>query len=325
VTDGRLDERQIGELRSAFGARLEQNVPLARHTSARIGGPADFFLTAGSAAELAETAERLWSIGARFRVLGGGSNVLVSDRGVREVIVLNQARVVTFDETTPVPRARAESGANFGSVARRAVEHGLSGLEWAGTVPGTVGGAVVGNAGAHGSDVAGCLESAAVLERGGRPEAWPVQRFDYRYRGSALKDRPGSAVVLEAVFRLERSSPETARDRLASFVAHRQRTQPSGASVGSMFKNPPGDFAGRLIEAAGLKGLRRGAAMISDLHANFFINRGGARADDVWELLRVARETVAERFGIELELEIELLGEWQAESLSALQGRPGVG
>ncbi len=298
------------QLRNAFPEGLQAGAPLAPYTAARIGGPAEYLLTIRSAAELESAARRLWELQIEFRVLGGGSNVLIADAGVTGVVVLNQARAVRF-ETEPEIRVWAESGASLGGTARRAAERGLSGLEWAATVPGSVGGAVVGNAGAHGSDIAGVLEQAEIIDRSGERRAWSAAELEFGYRTSRLKRNPGQAVVLSGQFRVSQSEPEAVRARMAEFNENRQRTQPTGASLGSMFKNPPGEAAGRLIEAAGLKGSRQGAVEISRLHANFFVNEGGGRASDVFALIERARTRVAEQFGVELELEIELVGKWK--------------
>lgn len=295
------------------GPQPQRSVSLARYTAARIGGPADWLIEVSSADELASTASRLWELGAPFIVLGGGSNVLVSDAGVREVVVINRARQVRFEGQAESPAVWAESGANLGLVARQAAQRGLAGLEWAAGIPGTVGGAVFGNAGAHGGDMAGSLMLAEILHHTGQiaeRESWPVERLAYAYRGSLLKREQGKTIVLSALLHLERSTPETVQARLDEFVFTRRRTQPPGASMGSMFKNPPGDYAGRLIEAAGLKGARVGEAEISNLHANFFINHGRAKAGEVYELIRQARDTVEEKSGVQLELEVELIGEW---------------
>ncbi len=300
----------LSALRAAFGDRLQEKVPLAPYTSARIGGPADALVTVTSADELADTLSRLWEMNVPWALLGGGSNVLVSDRGLRGVAVLNRAKAVRFDNGSQ-PRVWAEAGAVFANLARRCASHGLAGLEWAATVPGTVGGAVYGNAGAFGSDVAASLLQAEVLTESGR-QTWPVEKFAYGYRTSALKRGTLKGIVLSAEFGLKRSTKEAVSVKIAQFSARRKATQPAGASMGSMFKNPPGDFAGRLIEAAGLKGTRIGAAEISPLHANFFINHGQTQAEDIRALIRLAQKTVAEKFGVMLELEIELIGEWDS-------------
>lgn len=305
----------LNRLQASFGQRLQRGVPLDRFTSARVGGTAEILLEVESADELAQAASLLWSEGVAWKILGGGSNVLVSDSGVRGVVVVNRARKVRFDEDSDPPTVWAESGANFGLVARQAASRGLSGLEWAAGIPGTIGGAVVGNAGAHGGDMAGNLIVATILQRNledGVPirVTWPVKRLEYAYRTSQLKRMPGQAVVLEAQLRLQRSTPEGVQAKMDEYVSYRRRTQPPGASMGSMFKNPPGDYAGRLIEAAGLKGVQVGDAQISTLHANFFINHGEATAADIYALIELAKRAVAEKFGVHLELEIELVGNW---------------
>jgi len=298
------------QLRQAFPEGLQAGASLAPYTAARIGGPAEYLLTVRTAAELESAARRLWELRIEFRVLGGGSNVLIADAGVQGVVVLNQARAVSF-ETEPELRVWAESGASLGGTARRAADRGLSGLEWAATVPGSVGGALVGNAGAHGGDIAGTLEQAAIVDRRGDRRDWSVTELEYGYRTSWLKRNPGEAVVLSGRFRVVQSEAKAVRARMAEFNEYRQRTQPTGASLGSMFKNPTGESAGRLIEAAGLKGTRQGAVEISRVHANFFVNEGGGRASDVLALIERARMRVAEQFGVELELEIELVGKWK--------------
>lgn len=286
-----------------------KDAPLARYTSARIGGPADWLAVVESVEALIETVRVARERGLAWRVLGSGSNVLVADAGVRGVVIVNRARRVVLEETG---RVYAESGANLSSLARSCIAHGLAGLEWAVSVPGTVGGAVVGNAGAHGSDVAQGLRHAEVLEPDGRVTEWPVEKFEYGYRDSLLKRwaHPAAPVVLGATFALTPGDPAELVAQADGFVAQRKRTQPPGASMGSMFKNPVGDYAGRLIEAAGLKGTRVGGAQISPVHANFVVNVGHARAADVKALIDLAREQVRKRFGVELELEIELVGEW---------------
>ena len=296
------------ELRVAFGERLQEDVSLAAYTSARIGGAADALIAAKSADELAQTATRLWEMRVPFVLLGGGSNVLVSDRGVRGVVVLNRAKDARFETGDP-PKVWAESGAGFSSLANRAAEYGLAGLEWAATVPGTVGGAVYGNAGAFGGDMAGNLIFAEILTENGR-ERWPVEKMEYGYRSSALKRSTLKFVILAAEMRLRHGVKEDVRFKMSEFVFRRKSTQPPGASMGSMFKNPEGDFAGRLIEAAGLKGKRIGNAEISTVHANFFVNNGDTKASDVRKLIALAQETVLEKFGVKLELEIEMIGEW---------------
>ncbi len=297
----------LPQLRAAFGDALQENASLASHTTARAGGPADALLVASSAEDLEQIARRLWELEAPFFLLGYGSNVLVSDRGLRGVVVLNRARAIQVDTESDPPSVWAESGALIGTIARQATLKGLSGFEWAATVPGTLGGAIYGNAGAFGGDMNGCLMLAEILHPTGK-ELWPAEQMQYQYRSSLLKRECLPGIILAARLKLERSSRRSVQEKMEAFTARRRSTQPQGASMGSMFKNPPGDYAGRLIEAAGLKGTRIGNAEISNVHANFFINHGKASAADIGELIRIARETVAEKFGVELELEVELVG-----------------
>jgi UDP-N-acetylmuramate dehydrogenase len=298
----------IADLTATFSGRVKENIPLAPYTSARIGGPADLLVRADSADELAGIMTRLWEAQAEYFLLGGGSNILVSDKGVRGITVLNRARAVRF-ENGEQPKIRAESGVVFSNLANRCPAKGLSGLEWAATVPGTIGGAVYGNAGAFGGDMAGNLIWAEVLTESSR-EKWPVEKMEYGYRTSILKRDRTKAVVLSAELSLKNATKEEVSVKINEFSERRKTSQPPGASMGSMFKNPPGDFAGRLIEAAGLKGTRIGKAEISPNHGNFFVNHGKTYADDIRALIGLARMTVKDKFGVDLELEIELIGEW---------------
>jgi len=303
----------LDRLRSVFGENMQTEVSLARYTAARVGGTADVLVVVNSVDELAQAVRELWTLEVPFLILGGGSNMLVSDTGVREVVILNRAREISFDDESTPPTVWAGSGANFGNVARRAASRGLSGLEWAAGIPGTVGGAVFGNAGAHGDDVAGCLRMAEILHQDGCKGQWSADEMGYAYRSSCLKREKMAATVLSASFALEYSTPEEVQRQMDEFAAFRHRTQPPGASMGSMFKNPPEDYAGRLIEEAGLKGTRVGDAEISRLHANFFVNHGEATAEDIFNLIEMARKTMAEKFDVALELEIELIGDWKLD------------
>lgn len=304
---------------TVIGRSLQANIPLAGYTTAHVGGPADALLVVNSASELEQAATFLWALDVPFYVLGYGSNVLVSDSGLRGVVIVNRARAIIVDAESQPPMVWAESGALIGTIARQVSLKGLGGFEWAATVPGTLGGAVYGNAGAHGGDMQGNLVLAEILHPSGK-ELWSVERMKYQYRSSALKRESISAVILAARLRLEHSEPQLVKEKMATFSAQRRRTQPPGASMGSMFKNPAGDYAGRLIEAAGLKGLRIGDAEISTMHANFFVNHGHASAADVGALIQTAQESVAQKFGIRLDLEVELLGDWAALRSSSNTG-----
>jgi len=295
-------------LLAKFGDKVEENISLAPYTSARIGGPADMLITASSSDELAEIVSTLWEQGLSFFMLGGGSNVLVSDKGVRGITVLNRAKAVRFENGSQ-PKVWAEAGVVFSNLANRCASKGLSGLEWAATVPGTVGGAVYGNAGAFGGDMSGNLRWAEILTEAGRAQ-WPVEKMKYGYRTSVLKRGEVKAVVLSAELSLKIATKEEVAVKIEQFSERRKSTQPPGASMGSMFKNPTGDYAGRLIEAAGLKGTRIGSAEISPVHGNFFVNHDQTKASDIRALIELVQKTVTDKFGVKLELEVELVGEW---------------
>ena len=298
----------IDVLLAKFGDKVKENVSLAPYTSARIGGPADYLITAKSSDELAEIIALIWKQHLPYFILGGGSNVLVSDKGVRGVTVLNRAKAVRFENGSR-PKVWAESGVVFSNLANRCASKGLSGLEWAATVPGTIGGAVYGNAGAFGGDMSGNLICAEILTESGR-EKWPVEKMEYGYRTSVLKRGGTKAIVLSAELSVKNATKEEVSAKIGQFVAHRKSTQPPGASMGSMFKNPKDEFAGRLIEAAGLKGTRIGNAEISPVHGNFFVNHDQTNASDIRALIELAQKTVKEKFDIALELEVEFVGDW---------------
>jgi len=316
----------LDSIATRFGDRLHMDVPLARYTTAQIGGPADGLLVVHSANDLAEATAFLWEKDIPFFVLGAGSNILVSGAGVRGVVVVNRAKKAFFNEEGNPPGVLAESGANISLIARKAAQRGLAGLEWAVGIPGTLGGAVVGNAGAQDGDIAGNFVVAEILhlplkmQENGSGEAdlptrekYSKEKMAFTYRSSTLKrsrsDIP-EVVILTTTLCLERSTPQIVNTKMKDFSSKRHSTQPPGASMGSIFKNPPGDYAGRLIEAAGLKGLVVGDAEVSALHANFIINRGKATALDIYRLIHEIKKAVLRKSGIGLELEIELVGEW---------------
>ncbi len=293
--------------------RARRNELLARHTTARIGGPADLLIEARTIDELIALAQRADDIGMTYTVLGGGANVLVSDRGIRGLVIINRSKEVKYTVRDISAHLEVDSGVVLATLARDCIERGLMGFEWAIGIPGTIGGAVVGNAGAHGVETSTNLNMVKVMRRGFAPEYWTPRQLAFSYRKSALKqyaatERP---IVLVALFDLKRDHRTNLERRAAEYIAKRKTSQPPGATMGSMFKNPPGDYAGRLIEAAGLKGTVHGGAMVSPVHANFFVNvNGNATAHDFKALIDQAQTAVSEQFNINLELEIELLGEW---------------
>jgi UDP-N-acetylmuramate dehydrogenase len=288
-------------------------VPVAEFTSMRVGGPADLLVVAQSTPEVIRSVNLARQHGIACRVIGGGCNVLIADQGLRGLVVINRADSVSFEDE----QVRADSGIRLAVLAQSTLDRGLDGLAWAVGLPGTVGGAVVGNAGAFGGDVAHVLRSATILEPGGQVVERANDWFQFSYRGSRLKREARNAtrrgrlenyVVLTVSFELERGDVEVLRARADDILTWRRLRHPRGATMGSTFKNPGDEYAGRLIEQAGLKGYRIGGAEISEQHANFLINVGNATAGDVIALIEHAQAEVDRKFGISLELEIELLG-----------------
>jgi UDP-N-acetylmuramate dehydrogenase len=311
---------------AGLGSSVTEHEPLARHTTFRVGGPADLYAVATTVDQLAGLAELAAEHGIPITVLGGGSNVLVSDAGVRGLVIANQARQYawrmppesTVAERQPLtlPQSVADSGVLLAGLARTAIKAGFSGLEWAVSVPGTVGGAVIGNAGAHGSDIARNLVEASVAYPGLGRQTLTGEQLAFAYRSSLLKRQlaTGTAqpVVLTATFELQPGDAAVLTAMADSYLARRRASQPVEPSAGSIFRNPPGDHAGRLVEAAGLKGHRIGGAQISPRHANFIVNVEHARAADVRALMDLMRQRVLEDAGVELIPEILFMGEWHA-------------
>jgi UDP-N-acetylmuramate dehydrogenase len=297
-------------LRSALGDRARADEPLARHTSFRIGGPADLLALPETVAELAVVLRAAAAHGVRVTLLGGGSNLLVGDAGIRGIVVKlgrGFARV-TWNDDAGAPGARAGAAVQLGRLARAAVKRGLAGLEYAEGIPGTVGGALFMNAGAYGGDVSGVVDAVEGVDGEGRVQELRAPAVAFRYRRAEL---PRGFVVTAVRFRLQREDGARIHARMDEARARRVAAQPHGkANAGSIFKNPSGDHAGRLIEVAGLKGARAGRAHISERHANVIVNEGGAHAVDVKALMDVAQRVVWERSGVWLEPEVQLVGTW---------------
>ncbi len=294
---------------------LLREQPLARFTAARLGGPADYFYVAREPdyEDTIALLEEAWRRDLLVTVIGGGANVLVADAGIRGLTIINRATDIQQKSVGDAVLLQASSGANLIRLARFCQANELTGMEWAIAVPGTLGGAAVNNAGAHGSDIASSLTRLLVYEADGGKRWYDVESLKYAYRSSRLKHRPDRRFfVMRAELKLQRDDAARIQARMDHNNEYRRMTQPPGASLGSIFKNPPGDYAGRLIEAAGLKGKRLGAVQVSPLHANFFVNLSvDASASDYFELIQLVRSSVKERFGVALELEIQTLGEWQ--------------
>lgn len=285
---------------------IERDHALARHTSFNIGGPADYFAEAATATGLRDLVVGARRRGIPCRVLGAGTNLLISDAGVDGLVV----RCTTRGHRIAGDLVRAEAGLKMMRLARIAAAADLTGFEFAIGVPGSAGGAVYQNAGCWGTELISVLVRAEGFGPEGEERQWEVGELGLGYRTSAFREgRLRDSTVTAAWIRLQPGDGAESRRSMARLTRERNASQPIRTlNCGSVFRNPAGDSAGRLIEAAGLKGARAGAAQISDQHANFIVNQGGASSADVDRLIEMARERVRERFGVELEPEVERWG-----------------
>lgn len=293
-------------LREALGEAVAFDVPMARHTSLRVGGPADALARPASRSQLARTL----GVCRRHRlphvVLGAGFNTLVCDGGL-DGVVLQLSRLRRLEER-PDAGLRAEAGVSHSQLTRFCIERGLTGLEFGAGIPGTLGGWLAMNAGIPGREVEAAVREIEVMSPSGR-RLRHLGREGLRFAYRALRGLAPGSVILSVLLGVALSSPAEVRSEVERLLARRAETQPlSVPSCGSVFKNPPGDHAGRLIEASGLKGCRIGGAQISPLHANFIANLGGATATDVLALIEHARRTVREQTGIRLVPEVRIIG-----------------
>lgn len=295
---------------AAAGARFRRAEPLARHTSFRIGGPADVFVELGSVAELAAIVRACRRCAYPVVLLGGGTNLLVSDRGVRGA-VLKLGKPFDFTEwhaDACGTRLRVGAAVPFKRLVQQTVAAGLTGLEFGEGIPGTVGGGLLMNAGAFGGEIGRVVEAIEVVTMEGAQLALSRKELSFGYRRLGL---PVEAVLTAVRLCLTPGDPTAIAAAVAEAKTRRARHQPKGLpNAGSIFKNPPGGHAGKLIEAVGLKGARLGNAMVSERHANFIVNLGRARASDVHGLMRLAARAVRARHGVELEAEVRLVGDW---------------
>jgi UDP-N-acetylmuramate dehydrogenase len=298
------------EIQRRIGVKTSRDEPLARFTTMRVGGPADLFATAHNAHELRALVRFARTRGLAHFVLGRGSDLVIADAGVRGLVIQVRAE----GSRTDGERYTAEAGVQMARAATETQRAGLTGLEFGLAIPGTVGGAVWANAGAHDADVGGVLESARVLAADGTETIIAAAVLGLSYRDSRFKhpaDGLPRDVVIDATFGLSAADPDTIKARLDEIRHWRQSHQPLGLpSAGSVFRNPPGDSAGRLIEAAGLKGTRIGGAVVSEKHANFIVNDQKGTAGDVRRLAERVRAEVLARDGIALAFEIEFVGDW---------------
>jgi UDP-N-acetylmuramate dehydrogenase len=320
------------DIQRRIGVKTSRDEPLARFTTMRVGGPADLFATVHNAHELRALVRFARTRGLQHFLLGRGSDLVIADAGIRGLVIQVRAEGSRTDGSSYT----AEAGVQMARAATETQRAGLTGLEFGLAIPGTVGGAVWANAGAHDADIAGVLESARVLAADGTESITPAAELGFSYRHSVFKapgadapdgpdghDRPDGTdvprdVVIEATFRLEAADPDTIKTRLDEIRHWRQAHQPLGLpSAGSMFRNPPGDSAGRLVEVAGLKGTRIGGAVVSEKHANFIVNDQKGTASDVRRLAEHVRAEVMARDGVSLAFEVEFVGDWRGWEVGA--------
>ncbi len=300
------------ELKQIPGVKLKLAEPLARYTSMKIGGPADYFVEIASEAALADALRAFERSGTELYLLGNGSNVLISDRGVRGAVMRLTGGFKTVEWRASDSGAAVAAGAAYAVtlLVREAARKGYTGLEFAEGIPGTIGGALYMNAGAYGAEFETVVAGIEGMTRAGERLRFSREQMTFSYRDSHL---PPGMVITRVELRLPKGETQRVDSKVRELTGKRKSSQPSGfPNSGSMFRNPPGDFAGRLIEAAGLKGKRIGGSQISERHANFFVNLGGAKAVEVRELMDLARAEVARRFGVELVAEVKFWGEWPA-------------
>jgi UDP-N-acetylmuramate dehydrogenase len=293
-----LQEMKIGT--------VKENEPLASHTTIKIGGPADLFIEPSTIENLEKAMKVVRESGVKWTAIGRGSNLLVSDKGIEGVVIKLGSGL---DHVEAVEnKVTVGAGASIVALAMTLSRKGLSGLEFASGIPGSVGGAVYMNAGAHGSDISKILEKAYILFEDGTMEWLTVEQMKFSYRTSVLqKERPG--IVLEAVFNLQNGEIDTIKAVIKKNKDYRKDTQPwSSPCAGSIFRNPLPNYAGQLVEKAGLKGYSIGGAQISEMHGNFIVNTGNATAGDVLALIDYVKKQIWDLYSIRMETEVEIIG-----------------
>lgn len=285
---------------------IRKNELMKKHTTFRIGGPADIMILPSNEEEIIEVVSYCRKEDIDFMILGNGSNLLVKDKGIRGVVIkLNEDFAkISVDGT----RIRAQSGALLTAISRKAMEHSLTGFEFANGIPGSIGGAITMNAGAYGGEIKDIVYKVRVLDRKNRILEYTNQEMNFRYRGSRIKD--DDLIVLEAIIELEKGNFNTIKDKMKELTVKRTTKQPlNKASGGSTFKRPEGYYAAKLIEDSGLKGVKYGKAQVSDKHSGFIINTGDASCKEVLELIEIVKKTVRDKYNVSLEMEVKVIGE----------------
>lgn len=302
-------------LESSFSKKqLFENVPMSRYTTLHLGGPAQLLCEPASVEQLSVALQAAEAEGVPVTIIGNGSNLLVRDGGVRGLVVHMGDRFAEISEPTPLPDGRfaltAQSGASLHRLCTTAADAGLTGLEFAAGIPGTVGGAAYMNAGAYGGEMKNAVSLVTAMGRDGRVAAYTPEELDLGYRHSRFADEEKPSAILSVTVTLSPGDPETVRATMREFAARRREKQPlSQPSCGSTFKRPEGQFAGTLIENAGLKGLRVGGASVSTKHAGFLVNDENGTAADYLTLIATVQQRVKEQSGVWLEPEVRILGE----------------
>ncbi|EEK77596.1 UDP-N-acetylenolpyruvoylglucosamine reductase [Bacillus cereus] len=299
-------EQLVNELIKANVGRVLVNEPLARYTTMKIGGPADILIVPKHVTSIEKTLQLVKQYKTKWTVIGRGSNLLVSDKGIEGVVI----RLGEGLDHLEVENHRVRVGGGYPLIKLSTLlsRQGLAGLEFASGIPGSVGGAVYMNAGAHKSDISNVLSKALILFENGTIEWLMNREMEFSYRTSVLQTkRPG--IILEAEFQLQVGKREEIVRNMQKNKDYRRETQPwNHPCAGSVFRNPLPEFAGNLVEKAGLRGYQIGGAQISEMHGNFIVNTGGASAQDVLSLIALIKHTIKEKFGIDMHTEVEIIG-----------------
>ncbi len=302
----KIPEELNSKLEKIAGLKMKRNEPLACHTTIEVGGPADLFLQPLTIKAMIAVITKLSGYQFPYILLGGGSNVIAADRGIRGVVIsTRKLQQVNIQDNL----ATAEAGILLSDFCQQLAEAGLSGLEFASGIPGTLGGGLYMNAGAYGGEIKDSLLSAEVLTAEGRRQTLTAEELEMEYRSSLLQEQ--KLIALSATFKLRKRPSSEIRAEIQKLKEKRWASQPMDKpSAGSTFKRPPGHYAGKLIEEAGLKGCRVGGAMVSPKHAGFIVNTGEATARDIVELMLEIKEKVYQKFRVRLKPEPRLIGEF---------------
>ncbi len=301
-----MNEQQLQSLKAEFPGMVLLNEPMSKHTSFRIGGPADALAIPGSEVELIALLKYCHDQSLPVLIIGNGTNLLVRDKGVRAVVIKMASAMSTvrlLDQGI-----EAEAGISLAALAQTALEAGLGGLEFAAGIPGSLGGAVVMNAGAYGGEMKDVVERVWAVGYQGDRHEFSAPEMEFGYRRSRLQGQ--QLIITKVQMRLQPREPDEIRSEIAELAARRRASQPLNMpSAGSVFKRPPGRYVGPMIQEVGLQGKRIGGAEVSTKHAGFIVNVGGANASDVLALIQLIQETIQQQFGVQLEPEVRVIGE----------------